>query len=251
MEFSKSRRAICCVACVFSDDRSAPRPGSGARWLWNLVLGVEQDASIAAIAEFVGIKFAEGRNQAVRLPVGFFIFRQVYSFRRCCTDSLEHERDKRKSKHHNAGRAQVAAFVNPTTRSVDVWSEQESRMSNDTNVFPMPAPRYARFSRRLRAMLLDWIIAVIVIFGALLLVTAVRNDNFSRGLGIVVVVAVVLYEPILVSRMGGTLGHYFTKRLDTISLICASSTAAAVAISASQGPVSASSSRECWGFTLS
>jgi uncharacterized RDD family membrane protein YckC len=71
-------------------------------------------------------------------------------------------------------------------------------------------PRYARFSRRLRAMLLDWIITLIVMFGALLLVTAVRSDSFSRGLGILVVVALVLYEPILVARMGGTLGHYFT-----------------------------------------
>jgi uncharacterized RDD family membrane protein YckC len=59
-------------------------------------------------------------------------------------------------------------------------------------------------------MLLDWIITLIVMFGALMLVTVVRNDNFSRGLGISVVVALVLYEPILVSRMGGTLGHYFT-----------------------------------------
>jgi uncharacterized RDD family membrane protein YckC len=83
-------------------------------------------------------------------------------------------------------------------------------MSSEANLSPIPAPRYARFSRRFRAILLDWIISLIVIFGALLLATAVRNDNFSRLLGILVVVALVLYEPILVSRMGGTLGHYFT-----------------------------------------
>jgi len=74
----------------------------------------------------------------------------------------------------------------------------------------MPAPRYARFSRRLRAMLIDWIIALTVIYGALLLATTTSNDNFSRALGILVVAALVLYEPILVSRTGSTVGHYFT-----------------------------------------
>jgi len=73
----------------------------------------------------------------------------------------------------------------------------------------MPAPRYARFSRRLRAMLFDWIIALIVIYGAVLLATSVGSDNFSRALGVLAIVALLLYEPILVSRIGGTLGHYF------------------------------------------
>ena len=59
-------------------------------------------------------------------------------------------------------------------------------------------------------MLIDWIITLIVMFGAVLLAASVGNDNFSRGLGILAVVVLVLYEPILVSRMGGTLGHYFT-----------------------------------------
>jgi uncharacterized RDD family membrane protein YckC len=74
----------------------------------------------------------------------------------------------------------------------------------------LPPPQYARFSRRLRAMLVDWILTLIVVFGAVLLASTVRNDDLSRGLGILVVAALVLYEPILVSRMGGTLGHYFT-----------------------------------------
>jgi uncharacterized RDD family membrane protein YckC len=71
-------------------------------------------------------------------------------------------------------------------------------------------PRYARFSRRLRAMLIDWIISLIVMFGAVWLAASVGNGKFSRGFGILAVVVLVLYEPILVSRMGGTLGHYFT-----------------------------------------
>src|SRR3984957_7045378 len=84
------------------------------------------------------------------------------------------------------------------------------RMTNELDVSPRPAPRYARFSRRLRAMLIDWILALTVLYGALLLATAASNDDFSRGLGILVGVTPVLYEPILVSRMGSTLGHYFT-----------------------------------------
>jgi uncharacterized RDD family membrane protein YckC len=77
--------------------------------------------------------------------------------------------------------------------------------------FPItPGPRYARFSRRLRGMLLDWIITLLVISGAALVASTVGNDNLSRALGILVVMALLLYEPVLVSRIGGTLGHYFT-----------------------------------------
>ena len=49
---------------------------------------------------------------------------------------------------------------------------------------------------------------MIVIFGALLAAVTVRSDNFSRALGILVVIALLLYEPVLVSFTGGTLGHY-------------------------------------------
>jgi uncharacterized RDD family membrane protein YckC len=84
------------------------------------------------------------------------------------------------------------------------------RMNAHAYVSPMPPPQYARFPRRLRAMLLDWIIALIAIFGAVLLAATMGSDNFSRGLGVAVVVALLLYEPVLVSYTGGTLGHYFT-----------------------------------------
>src|ERR1700704_6155240 len=73
-----------------------------------------------------------------------------------------------------------------------------------------PAPRYARFSRRLRGMMLDWAITLIVMFGAVLVAVTVGSDNFSRALGILVVIALLLYEPVLVSFTGGTLGHYFS-----------------------------------------
>lgn len=72
-----------------------------------------------------------------------------------------------------------------------------------------PSPLYARFSRRLRGILVDWIIAIAVIYGAMLVAIALGNDNFSRALGLSVVLGLLLYEPVLVSVTGGTLGHYF------------------------------------------
>jgi uncharacterized RDD family membrane protein YckC len=73
-----------------------------------------------------------------------------------------------------------------------------------------PVPRYARFSRRLRGMVLDWIIALAVIYGAVLIAITVRDDDLSRALGILVAILLLLYEPVLVSFTGGTLGHSLT-----------------------------------------
>jgi uncharacterized RDD family membrane protein YckC len=71
---------------------------------------------------------------------------------------------------------------------------------------------YARFLRRFQAMLIDYILVILVIAAALLTVSAARNDNFSRAIGILVVVAWLLYEPVLVAITGSTLGHYFVNR---------------------------------------
>jgi len=70
------------------------------------------------------------------------------------------------------------------------------------------APKYARFSRRFRGLVLDWMILMAILFGALTLTSTVRNDNFSRVLGILVIAVLLLYEPVLVSFTGSTLGHY-------------------------------------------
>jgi uncharacterized RDD family membrane protein YckC len=75
---------------------------------------------------------------------------------------------------------------------------------------PALTPRYARFTRRLRGIVIDWIVAMILLFGALLVASLMRSDHFSRVLGILVVIVLVLYEPVLVSLTGGTLGHYFS-----------------------------------------
>jgi uncharacterized RDD family membrane protein YckC len=72
------------------------------------------------------------------------------------------------------------------------------------------APRYARFSRRLRGMLLDWMIAMAVLFGAVALASKISSDNAARALGVAVVIILLLYEPLFVTRFGGTLGHIWT-----------------------------------------
>ncbi|MGY8665609.1 RDD family protein [Bradyrhizobium sp. UFLA05-109] len=71
-------------------------------------------------------------------------------------------------------------------------------------------PRYARFSRRLKAILLDWMLAMALLFGAVALASNLQSDTVARVLGIAVVLILVFYEPVLVSRTGGTLGHYWT-----------------------------------------
>ena len=83
-------------------------------------------------------------------------------------------------------------------------------MSLDTGIPAIPAPRYARFSRRVRAIVIDLMVAWALIFGALSLAIAVSSDNFSRGLGFTVIAVLLLYEPVLVSFTGSTVGHYFT-----------------------------------------
>jgi uncharacterized RDD family membrane protein YckC len=83
-------------------------------------------------------------------------------------------------------------------------------MSAHSDTPAATAPRYARFSRRFRGIVLDWMIAMAILFGAVMLASVVQNDNFSRALGVLVIAALLLYEPVLVSFTGSTLGHYFT-----------------------------------------
>jgi hypothetical protein len=82
-------------------------------------------------------------------------------------------------------------------------------MSLDADV-PVLTPRYARFPRRLRGIVIDWILAMALLFGALFVAASVGSDHISRTLGVLVVLVLVLYEPVLVSLTGGTLGHYLT-----------------------------------------
>ncbi|WP_426439381.1 RDD family protein [Bradyrhizobium genosp. P] len=85
-------------------------------------------------------------------------------------------------------------------------------MSVDATVPPVAAapPLFARFSRRFRGIFIDWAITLVVIFGALLVVSTIAADSISRALGIAVIAALLLYEPVLVSFTGGTVGHHLT-----------------------------------------
>jgi uncharacterized RDD family membrane protein YckC len=82
-------------------------------------------------------------------------------------------------------------------------------MSIDADV-PVLTPRYARFARRLRGIVIDWILAMVLLFSAMFVAASVGNNHVSRTLGILVVLVLVFYEPVLVSLTGGTLGHYLT-----------------------------------------
>jgi uncharacterized RDD family membrane protein YckC len=69
------------------------------------------------------------------------------------------------------------------------------------------APAYARFLPRLRALYVDAIIMMVVAFGILFVAVLLRSDNIARVLGFTIVVSWLLYEPLLVSFAGGTIGH--------------------------------------------
>ncbi len=70
--------------------------------------------------------------------------------------------------------------------------------------------RYARFSRRLRGMFVDWALALVAMFGAILIAVSIGSGVVSRILAFAIVFIFVLYEPLLVSRTGGTVGHWLT-----------------------------------------
>jgi uncharacterized RDD family membrane protein YckC len=69
---------------------------------------------------------------------------------------------------------------------------------------------YARFSRRLRGLFIDWMLSLVVILAALMIASSLRNDDVSRALGGAVVLIILLYEPVMVSMTGGTIGHHLT-----------------------------------------
>jgi hypothetical protein len=73
-----------------------------------------------------------------------------------------------------------------------------------------PILGYVRFSRRLRASLIDSIIIVFIIVAALFIAVTMRSDDINRKLGFTVLIALLLYEPLLVSIAGSTVGHYLT-----------------------------------------
>jgi hypothetical protein len=73
---------------------------------------------------------------------------------------------------------------------------------------PPDKPAYVRFARRLQGMLIDSSILILTIASALIIAVAFESEYIARFLGVTVVVTWLLYEPLLVSMTGGTIGHY-------------------------------------------
>jgi uncharacterized RDD family membrane protein YckC len=67
---------------------------------------------------------------------------------------------------------------------------------------------YARFSRRVQGVLIDSIVFMLILAASLIIAVSLKSDSVGRILGITVVVTWLLYEPLLVSMTGGTIGHY-------------------------------------------
>jgi uncharacterized RDD family membrane protein YckC len=72
---------------------------------------------------------------------------------------------------------------------------------------PPDAPRYARFSRRLRAIAIDFILFLAAMVAALQTAIAFNDNNIARVVGFGFLVGFLLYEPLLVWLTGGTVGH--------------------------------------------
>jgi len=67
---------------------------------------------------------------------------------------------------------------------------------------------YARFSRRLRAVLIDTILFALVLYIGLLLIGSLEiADAQRRTFLLVIALGILMYEPTLVSVFGGTIGH--------------------------------------------
>ena len=69
---------------------------------------------------------------------------------------------------------------------------------------------YGRFNVRLRGLAIDVIVFLLVMLAALLTVSATNHEGLAHVVGISVVVAYFLCEPLLVAVTGSTIGHYLS-----------------------------------------
>lgn len=69
---------------------------------------------------------------------------------------------------------------------------------------------YGRFSRRLRAFVIDWIIIMSMLMAVLFAAIASDSNNVARIAGFTFVAVWLLYEPLLVWLTGSSVGHYVT-----------------------------------------
>jgi hypothetical protein len=72
------------------------------------------------------------------------------------------------------------------------------------------APKYAQFRRRLRGSLIDFMLFLVALVIVLQITVAFNSSDLSRVIGFGFVAGFFLYEPLLVSFAGGTIGHYLS-----------------------------------------
>jgi len=58
--------------------------------------------------------------------------------------------------------------------------------------------------------MIDWIVFLLLMVGSLFVVTALQSDSVGRYVGFAAIAVILLYEPLLVSITGGTIGHHLT-----------------------------------------
>jgi uncharacterized RDD family membrane protein YckC len=73
---------------------------------------------------------------------------------------------------------------------------------------PTDGPRYGRFLRRVQAAIIDAIVIIVAIFGAVFVAVTLNSDHLARTLGFSIAIGWLLYEPLLVALTGSTVGHY-------------------------------------------
>jgi RDD family protein len=84
-------------------------------------------------------------------------------------------------------------------------------MAVDSGAVRAPAGAlYARFSRRLRGVLIDFMLFLVAMVVALQIAVAFDSSDLARVIGFSFMVGYFLYEPLLVSIFGGTIGHYLS-----------------------------------------
>src|SRR5262245_41594570 len=73
---------------------------------------------------------------------------------------------------------------------------------------PADRPLYGRFLRRVQAAFIDAIVIMVAIFSAVFIAVTLNSDHLARTLGFSIAIGWLLYEPLLVTLTGSTVGHY-------------------------------------------
>ncbi|MBX9776427.1 MAG: RDD family protein [Xanthobacteraceae bacterium] len=79
---------------------------------------------------------------------------------------------------------------------------------DNSSAAPVEGPRYGRFLRRFQAAIIDAVVIVVAIFGAVFIAITLNSENLARTLGFSIAIGWLLYEPLLVALTGSTVGHY-------------------------------------------